>query len=732
MPDNEVERIIFDSLDENEIREFLYNYTQTPHLAGTGTDLVDYTESKFKEYGLDTEIVSYYTYLNYPLDHAVKLVDPVNGTIVFEASLEEDVLEEDKTSGSPDRIPSFHGYSASGNVTAKYIFANYGRREDFDALVAKGVEIKGKIVIVRYGGLFRGLKVKFAQELGAIGVLIYSDPTDDGGVDFSNGYEAYPNGPARNPSSIQRGSVQFLSYAPGDPTTPGYPSHKDSERKDPSHAIPSIPSLPISYKDALPILKALNGKGPKASDFGADWKGILTLKGVDYNIGPSELDLNLYSLQNYSTPAIYDVIGTFEGILKDEVIVVGNHRDSWIVGGAGDPNSGSAVLLGFAKALGELKKKGWRPLRTIKLASWDGEEYGLLGSTEWGEDHAKYLSKKSVAYINLDVAVSGTRFSAGASPSLNHLIRNVTKRVPHPQHDDKSVFDVWESANGAHINTLGTGSDYTVFIDHLGIPSLDFGFSPGPGDPVYHYHSNYDSFDWIDNYVNDTWAFHKAATQLLSLYSVTLSQKPVLQIFVEEYATSLSNSLEQILGKFEKTLELTEFNSEHDSSDRNRNRDHGHDNSNNGNNHNHNNDRDRERDGKTPKTPKQAISQLKKALKEFKKVGKETDEYSEYLLDQYSTDYPWFKFHKKFNLLVKIHIHNYRLKTLERVFLHDEGLDDRPWFKHIFYAPNRYLGYGGTAFPGILESLEDKKPYNLLKWALISKGAINAATGVLS
>lgn len=763
--DADVERTLFTSITEEEVRSLAKEYTKGPHLAGKGLDLVEFTKSKFEEYGLETEVTPYYTYLNYPLDHSLTLLDS-NGTTIYKASLEEDVLKEDPTTGLADRIPTFHGYSASGNVTAKFIYANYGRKEDFDKLVEEGIEVKGKIVIVRYDRLFRGLKVKFAEELGAVGAIIFSDPTDDGGVDFAHGYAAYPEGPARNPSSVQRGSVMYLSYAPGDPTTPGYPSTSDAVRQDPHHAIPKIPSLPISYKEALPILKSLNGLGPKGSDFGKDWDGILD---VDYSIGPSKDELNLYNLQNFTTPAIHNVIGTYEGIFPDEVIVVGNHRDAWIAGGAGDPNSGTAVLLAFAKALGKLKKLGWRPNRTIILASWDGEEYALLGSTEWGEDKAKFLGRKALAYINLDVAVSGTHFGADASPSLNQLLRDVTARVPHPQVEDKTLYDVWKESNGARIGTLGTGSDYTVFIDHLGIPSIDFGFGPAGNDAVYHYHSNYDSFHWMDNFVNDSWAFHVAATQTMGLLSITLAQQVVVDFRFKDYGEVLSQGLEKLISQYGSLFNLTAIevdeedklevqnqdswwnlkrhyydhrydNNHYDNNrDNNRNdrRNDDRNNHNNNDNRNHNdqddNDNDQHNHGrnhKTPTTPKQALRELRHALQAFHSKAKKADAYSRWLLDEYNTDYPWWKLYKKISLFVKIKLHNIKIGYLERVFLYEDGLDNRAWFKHIFFAPNRYLGYGGAVFPGILESFQDNKPQNFIRWAVISRDALWTAVEV--
>lgn len=688
IPEAELERLLFQSINPEELRDWSKNYTRKGHLAGEGKDLADWTSDLFNEYGFKSEVVPYYTYLNTPVDHELNLLHK-DGSIKFRASLKEDALKEDPTTGNEDSIPTFHGYSANGNVTAQFVYVNYGRVEDFAKLVELGVDIKGKIVVVRYNAIFRGLKVKHAQEHGAVGVVIFTDPTDDGGVDFAHGVKAYPDGPARNPSSVQRGSVMFLSYGPGDPTTPGYPSTIDAERKDPADFIPQIPSIPISYIDAIPILQALNGLGPGPEKFEDKWDGIL--ENVTYNVGPSKLELNLFNEQEYEIKPIYNVIARLEGIIPGEAIVVGNHRDAWIAGGASDPNSGSAALLALAKAFGSLKSKGWRPLRTIIIASWDGEEYALLGSTEWGEDKAKWLSRNALAYINVDVAVAGSAFSAGASPSLNELIVNTTKRVSHPK--GGSLYKHWNKTSGARIETLGTGSDYTVFLDHLGIPSVDFGFGPASGDPVYMYHSNYDSFHWMDTFVDPDWKLHATAAKVLSLLTLTLSERAVADLHFEEYGKVLQSGLDNILAKFPIASLPTASDFSHE--------------------HKH--------------SPEKAIKELEASIKKFTQAGKKIDEYTDTLSDQYSRDWPWYKLYKKVALLFKIHIVNYKLASAERAFLYKEGLDNRNWYKHVLFAPDRYLGYGGAVFPGILESLQDGKPENLIKWASISKDVIEAA-----
>lgn len=329
---------------------------------------------------MKADIVAYDTYLNYPLDHRLALLEkktastgqkPDTWDVVFEATLTEDVLEEDPTTQVENGIPTFHGYSASGNVTGSFVYVNYGTFWDFEDLVRANVSLEGKIAIARYGGIFRGLKLKRAEELGMIGCILYGDPGDDGDMTEENGHKPYPKGPARNPTSVQRGSVQYLSMGPGDPTTPGYPSKPDVPRVPVDDVLTKIPSLPISYSEAVPILKALNGYGPQAKNINEYWTRNVGLgyKGVDYNIGPSpdNLVLNLVNHQNYTITPMWDVIGIINGTIPDEVVVVGNHRDAWIVGGAGDPNSGSASLMRSFVALAKHWTKAGSPFEPLSL-----------------------------------------------------------------------------------------------------------------------------------------------------------------------------------------------------------------------------------------------------------------------------------------------------------------------------------------------------------------------------
>ncbi|KAK9465134.1 hypothetical protein V1512DRAFT_266760 [Lipomyces arxii] len=720
----DLERSLFRTADDSHVKEWSKYYTSGAHLAGQNLSQAQWTADKFKEYGFRSEVVSYNTYLNYPVDHSLRLLD-VNGTLEYEAPLVEDVLSQDPTTSNADSVPTFHGYSASGNVTAPYIYANYGRQEDYDLIEKHGVDISGKIVIARYGGLFRGLIVKGAQERGAVGVLLYSDPGDDGEITIENKYKPYPEGPARNPSSVQRGSVMFLSAAPGDPTTPGWASKEGAERVDPSERTPSIPSLPISYRDLLPIFRNLNGMGLNPNDLGEVWRG--GLREFDYSVGPSTMELNLYNLQDYTTTPIWNAIGRIDGVINDEVIILGNHRDAWVAGGAGDPNSGSAVMIELARAFGELKANGWKPLRSIILASWDGEEYGLLGSTEWAEDMARYLNVNALAYINVDVAVTGSHFSAEGSPLLTNLLKEVVKRVPDPQ--GGYVYDRWFERSGANVGTLGSGSDYAVFQDHLGIPSVDFGF--GGGDKaVYHYHSNYDSYTWMDTYGDPTWEYHATMVKIWGLLTLQLCEQEVISFDVQEYAQSLISYFDRIKTKISEVaidndLSVDSTGGYYDCS---------------------------ETPGSLMKEcnyvrptavdlPEfqlgwwyisSSLANCTEALDNLISLASSFETKASATRTEYVTDYPWFKGYKKMRTYFRIQGLNFQYRQFERQFLFPGGLDGRDWYKHVVYAPGIWTGYAGATFPGLDEALEARNITNTKRWLDIITETISQASILLA
>lgn len=733
------------ALDTNLAGNWSKIYTAEPHLAGTNYGLVEFTQRKFEEYGLDTEIDTYDILVSYPKEHDLKLLRAEDDKVLYQAPLKEDVLEDDATTSGNDTIPTFLGYAANGNVTAQYVYVNYGSREDFAKLNLLGVEVAGKIVIARYGGIFRGLKVKFAQEAGAVGVLLYSDPGDDQGITPGNGYKQYPEGPARQELSVQRGSVQFLGgvgATPGDPTTPGYASKPGVDRKDPHASIGKIPVLPISYREVKPILAKLNGHGKKA--FGKSWEG--ELDGYDYSIGPNpDVTLNLYNHQDYNITPLWNVYGEIKGEITGEAILIGNHRDAWIKGGAGDPNSGSAVLLEVARALGALKASGFKFKRSIVLASWDGEEYGLLGSTEFGEFAAKRLQKDFVAYLNVDVAATGDILDLEASPILAHVLKKILKHVEHPE-DKRSLFDHFEDDHKGIIRNLGSGSDYTVFLEHLGIPAVDMGFKGNKSSPIYHYHSNYDSYHWMSKYGDPGFKFHNTLAKYLGLLALELSDHQVIDFKLQDVSSDLlkyfnetANLIpkdwflrqvegeavwddylnedpeqlkylhEMTIGYFE-ALHKLEFPSlpfpeflvpgqcpHHKSMQMFGSRHH------------------------KKATLKDLVHTTVKDLHQLDSISSIFDHASVLLQDEYNNrdSLHWWQ---KVKLFFQIREHNKHLQYFERNFLHHHGLYEREWFKHIVFASGRFTGYAGQTFPGLREAIEDDDFDRLVHWlGIVSK-----------
>jgi N-acetylated-alpha-linked acidic dipeptidase len=708
---DELLRILLDTPSADQAKEWSRYYTAGPHLAGTNYSQAEWTRDKWESWGVKSSIATYDIYTNYPVDHSLSLLQRSGNDswkVAFDASLTEDVLEDDPTTALEDRIPTFHGYSASGNVTGSFVYVNYGTYQDFEDLVEAGIALEGKIAIAKYGGVFRGLKVKRAQELGMIGTVIYSDPGDDGEYTEENGYKQYPEGPARNPSSVQRGSVQFLSVRPGDPTTPGYPSKPGAPRAPVDDVIPSIPSLPISYTDAIPILKALNGHGPKASTLNKWWDRNLGLgyKGVQYHIGPSpdNVVLNLYNKQDYKITPQWDTIGIVNGTNPHDVIVVGNHRDAWIAGGAGDPNSGSAVINEVIRSVGIAIDAGWKPFRTIVFASWDGEEYGLLGSTEWVEEYLPWLSKSNIAYVNVDVGCSGPKFKVASAPLLNNIIRDVVGKVQSPNQtvEGQTVGDVWDG----HIATMGSGSDFTAFQDFAGIPSIDMGFAADEESAVYHYHSNYDSFYWMTEFGDPDFAYHKTMSQILGLFVAELSENIVIPFSAEEYANALGRYLDQVEQKLDASDEPTA-------------------------------DADvfmlrasvtsNEATG-SEDAFKASLKNIRNALAKLSVKAAELDGLADFARRELDEGIPWWNLVRKLRLACAIIKVNIQYKYMERFFLYDGGLDGRTWFKHIVFAPGLWTGYAGAVFPGLMESIDAKNYLNGLKWAdIVEKSILNAA-----
>lgn len=464
------------AISNTSLSEWSYYYTHGQHLAGKNQSMAQWTADRWAESGIASGLVSYNVYLNYPVSHSLRLRDAKNGSVLFEPALEEAVLAQDDTTSYPDRVPTFHGYSASGNASAEYVYVGQGRRTDFERLLELGVPLEGKIALAQYGGTFRGLKVKNAQAHGMVAAVVFTDPAEDGDTTEAKGHAAYPDGPARNPSAVQRGSVQIVPTYPGDPTTPGYPSKEGVPRTDQFVVTPRIPSIPISYADAIPLLAALDGHGASGLEVNrTGWVGALN---VSYSTGPAPgIVLDLSNVMEDKITDIWNAVGIVNGsTYADETIVIGNHRDAWIVGGAADPNSGTAVLVEMAKALGRLVADGtWRPKRNLVLCSWDAEEYGMLGSTEWVEEYLPWLNATAVSYLNIDIGASGPRPRLAATPELHDVAVETMRKVVWME-TGRTMFDVWNEESQGYIGPLGGGSDYVAFV-HNGVGTVSSNLS---------------------------------------------------------------------------------------------------------------------------------------------------------------------------------------------------------------------------------------------------------------
>jgi N-acetylated-alpha-linked acidic dipeptidase len=647
----------------------LKTLTAEPHMAGTPADLktAQYVAQRFQEAGLETQIVPYRVLMNWPKKVQVTAFAP-DGRKLMSGPAPEHVAG-DRAADNPRVVMPFNGSSGSGDVTGEVVYANYGRQKDFDELDRRRIDLHGKIVICRYGENFRGVKVYLAEQRGAVGVLIYSDPQDDGYVKG----DPWPNGPWRPATGVQRGSVQYLFRYSGDPETPGAPSTMDlpdaARFKDvtgPRGNQPHIISIPLSYRDASPILEAL--KGPGAPE---GWQGGLPFR---YHLGPGGVAVRLISQQNYQRRTIWDVIGKIPGAeYPGEWVVTGNHRDAWVYG-AVDPGSGTAAMLEAVRGVGELLRTGWRPKRTILFCSWDAEEQGLVGSTEWVEQHGAELAR-AVAYFNVDVAVSGPNFTASAVPSLREFVRDVTRAVPSPA--GSTVYQQWKNArppenehheqqtggpaNDARVGALGSGSDYTPFLQHAGVPSTDIG-SEGPYGV---YHSAFDNYAWFTRNADPHFEYLQEMARVLGLETLRMADADVLPYDYVAYAREVSSYLDAAKRKAaDAGLSGLDF------------------------------------------APAQAAAERWRAAAERAHAEQEDPSGG----------------------LKRI---NEALRQTEEALLSDAGLPDRPWYRHTIYAPGEYTGYAAVVIPGVNEAIDEHNAARANEQLAVLAQALDRAAAAL-
>jgi N-acetylated-alpha-linked acidic dipeptidase len=630
-------------------QEELKTLTAAPHVAASKEDYDTalYIESKFKAAGLETEIVPYKAWLNLPQEVFLEATND-EGKILMSGPSREHV-DNDPYQDDPRVLPAFHGSSPSCDVTADAVYVNYGRPEDFKKLEDMHISVAGKMVLVRYGMNFRGVKVYLAQQRGAAGVIIYSDPADDG---YFQG-DKYPHGPWRPDTGVQRGSVQFMFKYPGDATTPDVASTPGlaATRRLPLpkvSSLPTIPSMPLSYHDAAPILESLGG--PVAP---REWQGALPFS---YHVGGGgQIKVHMRLKMDFAQRTVWDVIGKIPGTeFPDEWVVAGNHRDAWVYG-AVDPGSGTAAMLEAVHGVGVLLAQGWKPRRTLFFCSWDAEEEGLIGSTEWAEEHAKQLAH-AVAYINTDASVSGPHFEASAVPSLKQFVREVTTEVASPK--GGSVYDDWKRDLGdaarrrlgkefneapmvplvggeVRVGDLGSGSDYTPFIQHLGVPSTDIGSTGAYGV----YHSVFDNYAWFVMNADPTFVYEQQMARVFGLEALHMADADVLPYDYVTYARQIQTYLSTAQARAKEAGLNLDFNAALAAANR---------------------------------FAAEAAMVMGKQLAGVGNPG----------------------------------VLNASLRAVEGDLLAPEGLPGRPWFRHTIFAPGEYTGYAAVVIPGVNEAID--------------------------
>src|SRR6266853_969472 len=670
--------------DPANLREYMRRLSARPHHVGSpyDKDNAEWILAHFKEWGLDAHIERFDVLFPTPKVRVVEMLAPTK----FTAKLEEPALAVDPTSNQKsEQLPTYNAYSIDGDVTGPLVFVNYGMPEDYEKLYRLGISVKGAIVIAKYLHSWRGVKPKVAAEHGAIGCLIYSEPQDDGYARDN----VFPAGPMRPADGVQRGSVMdFASASPGDPLTPGIGATPDAKRLSLKEAksITKIPVLPISYGDAQPLLAAL--AGPMAPDV---WRGSLP---IPYHVGPGPAQVHLKVAFNWDTKPVYDVIAKIPGsIAPDEWIIRGNHHDAW-VNGAEDPISAQVSLLEEARTLGLLLKQGWKPRRTIIYCAWDGEEPMLLGSTEWAEFHADELKQHAAIYINTDGNSRGFLDVQGSN-SLENFVNTVARDSTDPEKN----ISVWKRGQAARltmgrpedrkeartrpdlrIGPLGSGSDYTTFIDHLGVASLNVGF--GGEDDGGIYHSIYDDFYWFTNFSDKDFVYGRALSQTVGTMVLRFADSDVLPYDFSGFADTIHKYSDEL-----KTLLKNKQEQVHD--------------------RNHDIDDGVYSAASDPRRP--TVAPPKEEVPPF--INFAPLDNAQNALDRSAQHYS--KVVKAFTSgsgsPQSLQALNTKLLMAERKLTNPGGLPRRSWYQHLIYAPGFYTGYGAKTLPGVREGIEEKR-----------------------
>jgi len=668
------------NLSTKSIEENMKLLSSKPHhISSPGSKAnAEYVMNQFKKFGWDAQIETFHVLFPTPKTRLLEMTSPTT----YKALLKEPALKEDPTSGQEGQLPTYNAFSADGDVTAELVFVNYGLPQDYEELDRMGIDVKGKIVIAKYGHSWRGIKPKVAQEHGAIGCIIYSDPADDG---YFRG-DVYPKGSFKNEYGVQRGSVMDMVVYPGDPLTPGIGATEDAKRLDRLQApnLIKIPVLPISYHDATPLLQAL--AGPVVPD---SWHGGLPFA---YHVGPGKTKVHLKLEFNWDIVPCYDVIAKIQGSkYPDEWVIRGNHQDAW-VNGAADPVSGLASLLEEAKSIGAMLQTGWKPARTLVYCAWDGEEPALLGSTEWVEAHQKELQQKAVLYINSDGNERGFLYASG-SHALEPLMDGIAKTVIDPQ-TNVSVFErrkaheaIIAAGTAAKkevlnekelkLSAMGSGSDYSSFIQHAGIPALNLGFGgEGSGGE---YHSIYDSYYDFSTFKDPGFRYEVTLAQVAGRAALRMANADVLPFDFTHLYHTINGYANELIDLLKNSRELTQVENQIINSG------------------GYKVGEDPTKKFIAPVAKEEApyldFSPLQNALADLKK----------------SADSLKTVFQNKIKNNLVSESFNQSLYRAEQQLLNEDGLPRRAWYKHTIYAPGFYTGYGVKTMPGIREAIEQRE-----------------------
>ena len=647
--------------------------TAEPHHTGSPYEikLADYVSDQFKQIGIESTKYEYSVLLPWPKQRRIDIVAPDQ----LRLEVEEEKIRGDQWADKPGILPAYNAYSPSGDVTGEIVYVNFGIPADYETLDKLGISVKGRIVLARYGGSWRGIKPKVAAEHGAIACIIYSDPHEDG---YFQG-DVYPDGPYRGWGMIQRGSVMDMPRYPGDPSTPDRPSKPGIERIpfDKIETFAPIPVQPMSYRDGVELLKRL--KGPVAPP---EWRGALP---ITYRIGPGPARVHMNLQMDYGQRRLINVVGKITGsVAPDEWVIVGSHRDAWTFG-ASDSVSGHVSMMAVARAMSAMMKTGWKPRRSVLFISWDGEEQGLLGSTEFVEDLTAELKAKTAVYVNRDAGAGGLNFSSSAVHSLTPFVHELAQSI-QPQGATRNLYEGWlerarEQApardgrpllKSPPVGALGSGSDYTAFLDHAGIASMDMGLNGPGGDGSYH--STYDNPTWFKKYIDPQFTFSVLAAQVTGVALLRLADAEVLPFDYEAYGRQILEYIDEIEQQASKASA----------------------------------------DG----AKKVDFAGLRSAANAFARAGAGARDRGDSLLASASTPQD----------LAAL---NHRLIMAERDLIEPAGLPDRPWYRHVIYAPGLYTGYGVKTIPGVREAVDAGNDTRAAEQAAIVIRALQRATRTL-